>query len=465
MSVDLLDELHKGGTYHSSGTWSQAISSDRTGHGALFSAPEACLLKLVQCAHACASSECTVRTSGRRLEVSFQAAGLDGDALQAMVGDLSVMAGSRATSPAGLVVAAVRAARDAGLESVRWGAGSWGLVLTGDQITLHRLDRARLGGGFFFAVEAPEGNSSFWKRATPWSAELERARERCCFASLPITCNGKVWAPYFPVATPAVQGVPWLCDRVYWEGPSEAERDALRGDLLTLPHGPAWGALVYDFGRRPANLQVLGGQGFAYLQQWRGYLGNEFEGRDLYPRFRMGHVTTHSETDLSRVSSDAIILKGEAAGTFRAGKLQYAQSDSSIARSAYSFPALGSVLRPSLRARCLVRIPAQPAGKPSRLTWVQLGVCLEASPAKLLMSDLHVYIADNLITTDLTGLKAVVDERWEATAEWLQLELMTTARELRQNLTDWKKHGLHKKFVIQVMEAQNLDVRDYEVYS
>lgn len=456
---DILQRLHGEGKFHSSGKFSldQARAQQVL---PLFAQPESFLLKLIQCAHSSRSPSLTFRTQGRRLEAHFNSPALDCDEVRKMVTNLSAVSGRGGFQPAELLAAAVRAARERGLGRIMWGclspSSGWGLILENDEIVLHEM-RSSLSGGTetFFAVDALGGSEGgFWKRNVPFQAELEAARQRACFAGLPITANGKAWTPHWPGSSGG--NVPGLCDRIYLEQGSAYQ-------LLTLPHGPAFGALVYDLGDRVA--RPLEGKAVTYLQQWRGYQGTEFGGRDLWPKSTVPPTSIASTMELSQIPATAFLLKGLLTGGWRSDRVShFVQSASALPASEYPHSLNGAPARPSLLARCVFRVPSQPRGVPSRLTWVQNGITLAPVEGKLLMSDLDIYLADSTQATDLSGLKIVQDERWELVVEWIQMELMQLARELRRILNDWKQHGLSKKWVIKVMEAQNLDVRDYEVF-
>jgi hypothetical protein len=460
--ADTLQRLHGEGTFHSTGAWT--LDSARAQSAMpMFSAPESFLLKLVQCAHSAKSPTLQLRTQGRRLEAHFTSPALDQHEVQDMVTNLSKIVARASIQPAELLAAAVRAAREHKMERILWGClgrdSGWGLVLENDKITLHEMRPSSSGvPEAFFAVDAPETQgSAFWKRHVPFAAELEAARQRCCFSSVPIYHNGKLWSPQFPQIGEAGQSVPWLCDRLYLEARSSQQ-------LLCLPHGHEFSALVYDLGDRSP--RPLGGKAVSYLQQWRGYQGTEYGGRDLWPKTTVPTCSISTVLDFSLLPANALLLKGLATGGWRSEKeTHYVQSSSAMPLSEYGHPVAGGAPRSSLTARAVYRIPSQPKGVPSRLVLVQNGVCLEPLSARLLMSDLQIYIADALQATDLSGLKLVEDERFGLILEWIQLELMQLARELRKTLNDWKTQGLAKKWVIKVMEAQNLDVRDYEVFS
>lgn len=459
---DLLQRLHGEGSFHSSGAFT-LDNARAEGAMPMFSAPESFLLKLIQCAHSSKSPALNFRTQGRRIEAHFTTPALDAGEVREMVTNLAKIVAKASVQPAELLAAAVRAAREHKMERIMWGClgrtSGWGLVLEDDKITLHEM-RPSLTGATeaFFAADAPETQSgAFWKRHVPFAAELDAARTRACFSSVPIYHNGKLWTPQFPQIGDAGQTVPWLCDRLYLEARSSHQ-------LLCLPHGVEFPALVYDLGNHSP--RPLGGKAVSYLQQWRGYQGTEYGGRDLWPKTTIPACSVSTVLDYSLLPAAALLLKGMATGGWRSEKeTHYAQSSSALPVGEYSHPVMGGAPRSSLTARAVFRVPGQPRGIPSRLVLVQNGVCLEPLSARLLMSDLQIYIADALQPTDLSGLKVVEDERFGLMLEWIQLELMQLARELRKTMNDWKAQGLTKKWVIKVMEAQNLDVRDYEVFT
>ena len=239
--------------------------------------------------------------------------------------------------------------------------------------------------------------------------EIER---RCRFSRIPILHNGKPLA-----STLKVKGC--LVDWLFWGTSAGLPRPQLE----EMP------ARLYRLGERePVILEDT--SPLTYLQIWTGS-----EGLSLAP--------------LS-------MARAEQANKLPPGARVLARIKAFFSKSLYYVVA--PELPESPQGRLLV--PALPKGIDSEVCWVQHGVTLQAQSLRLLLNQCQFFWSDPRLNVDASELALVEDEYFWERVEWLQSKIMHVRHEVRRCLNHWADQGWPKKWVIKVIEAQHLDVKD-----
>lgn len=408
----LIDRLHTEGQAASSGRFTLDFEKslrlkpvDRE--------PGDFFLKLVQTAHLAGADRLTLTLQGSQMEAHFPAPRLEPQSL-----------GTPRQGAAAMFFAAARAAGQFHRGSVLWGC--WGPELgLGFALRQGESETRALSGHGQSGVEA------FLSVQLEHSLNWDALRARVGFSQVPITFQGKQWAPELPKQ----ERWGWLLDRLYFD-PGR--------DRLSLPHATQFAAKLYDLGHLEATLKKEI-QATTYLHQWRG-----FPGLELAPQV-LGRVDK-----LTQLPSRAIpiaLVQG-----LLARHCYYVEMGEGA--TTFVHPVSKGLERPSLSPRAWLRVPCRPQRVDSALRLVQHGVLLPTLDLRLLLNDCEIVLADSQQRTDLSGLRLVQDEHLGDTIEWIQHHILTLRPEIRRALNDWKAQGAPKKWVIRVLEEQNLDIKD-----
>jgi hypothetical protein len=303
------------------------------------------------------------------------------------------------------LLSAARAATQFHSERTRWGCWDselgWGLRYQNEELELECLRGSQQATSEVFLI---------CHLQTP--INWERLHQRCQFSQVRVFHNGKPWPSYRERGS-------WLADCHYW------------GESAGLP--------MPDFVQCPARLYRLGeGEVVSlsdtptstYLQTWTGVEGLQLPALPIQ-------------------RADSPKLLPPQCLTLASAKALFARPHYFVHREA---------LPGGPRGRLLV--PALPQGVPSQAFWVKHGVILEANPLRLLLSQCQWIWGDNQLQVDASELKLIENEAFWERIEWLQSQILSLRRELRRCLNTWKAQGWPKKWVIKVLEAQHLDVKD-----
>jgi len=449
----VLEKLRHQGAFDSSGQFTLDLAKAQRGT-AVFSHPQSYLLLLIQCAYASGAKRLDLYSKGQRLEAFFSSPGFDPIALHNKK-ELCLVRSGR--TPVDFLTAAVRAAAQFEPEAVYWGCCSpefgWGLRLKDQQTCEQRLSGTTSGANeCFFAVDW-KARGKLWSGSSPRLREIDKIQRMATFCPFPIYFNGKSWPRSLETGAASGSGAfPWLCDRIYL-------LDRYDPSGLTLPHNLTFPARVYDLGDRDWKA-VKETPARTYLQQWRGYDGYPRPDLPLFPKFGFDPMKLSHAENLAQIrATDLPLSQGTSLLWTGAGGVHFVTAPP-VQFSAFEHPLVKGISRPSLCARAFLRVPSRPGKVESHLIWVQNGVCLEPVSVRLLMSDVTLILEDARQAVDLSGLKVVENERFLDVVEWVNGELLQMASDLRRALNHWKAQGIPKDWVIRVMTAQHLDIKD-----
>jgi hypothetical protein len=415
----------------------------------LFSDPTSWLIKLVQAAVASGSRQIEVRPLKDRLEVHFCTTGWSSAHFQDLESLLHEPLGNQDQRALAHFLRAFHATRSARPETLAWAVvdaeGGVSYLQRGDQTERQTLPgRPGIGTDCVLALRPLQPRA-------PWTEEQKALTGRCALSPARIHWEKESLNP----ACPQVRGQVML-DRLYL-----SHRPA--DQLLNLPHLTQLSSLVYDLGNGYRDHYSYG---HTVLHQWRGYKASHdhklWEGVGL-PDIHI--LESDVIQELFGIPKNAYALNH---GVIRGGRIEgrnngyqilfthglegFTRADIPIKQGRFGLQ------RPPC-AQAWLRCPVEPYGD-SLLVVQSDGVLLDPIPISAALSSLRVFVADEQIKTDLSGLVPVRDERVQMLEHWLREETNKCKKDLRKALRWGNKYGFSEEAVGRISRAHRLDRDD-----
>ena len=269
--------------------------------------------------------------------------------------------------------------------------------------------------------------------------------ERCRYCHVPVLWNNKRLDGQLPSQNLPSQGYPWLVDRLYLHDRLPAP--------LRLPPFTQMPAAVYDTG---VGYQDFYSRASTLLHQWRTFWKRR---SGLYeaiapPQCRVQQ--SRSLLPLIRLPEGSEVLYR---GGYRAGNAFRGLSlHQVLCVQEFPYPRLD---RHCIAGRGRWRIPSlPPAAAPNWLYLCQDGVLLEPVPFESNFRGSQLIWADDEISTDLSGLKPVLqDERLARLLAWVQEDAQKLHSDLRKTLYWSEKYSVPRNWPSQVARLHGLEIR------
>lgn len=471
MSQDLaryLQELAEEGDKDSSGSFSIDYSKARSKISErLFADPSNYLLKFVQCGIASGAAPIRVQTRKSDLQVSFRSSLLHPDQLESLKEQLyspELSSENKAMHHLALALHAARALQpDQLVFACRTALSGQALILHKESIRQLEIPGGQAGGECECLLLIRRTPKDHWVRRLLYQPR-DLANDsaalvgRCGYSWSPIQLDNRTVTPR-PLQCKGGGKFPQLVDRFY------LSRSPVN-QLLTLPafiDRPAW---VYDLRGQGQNLDS---HGSTLLQQWRSYSLPRYSGQEPLFEPTASPSISASRHEISGPLSFALptgiaLYRGgyrnfSVNRDSRVQQYLYVPHGDQFTTSLYSRPGglLGSPT-PYPAGQAHFVVPTLPEQKTSALFFCHHGVLLDPIPVELPLYGMRVVLSDPKISTDLSGLQAIQNERFQQVLQWVQEESEKLKGELRRLLRMLEPVNLSLKQVRQLAERHDIQL-------
>lgn len=446
MSQDLasyLQELADEGEKESSGRFSIDFAKARSKLSELlFADPANYLLKFVQSGISSGAAPILVQTRRHDLQASFRSQAFQPEQLAQLKDLLYEPTSVSDNEPLHHLLLALHAARalqpDLLVFACRNDQTGAALILQSQSLRLVQIPAGSPAGGSECLLLIRRKPTDGWLRRMFYKPrdlahDTSALVQRCRYSWAPIILDGRTVTP----SPFRFQGgsFPILADRFY------LSRSPAR-QLLTLPAFVDRPAMVYDTNGQTQNLDSPGA---TLLQQWRSYNLPRYSQEGALFEMTAAPSQAAMRQDvvnlLSTAPKDGIVLYRGGYRSFsinrdsRSQQLLFVPNTERFTQSIYARSG-GLLGKPTAYPAGLAHFvcPTVPAQSASALVFSHHGVLLEPIPVELPLKGVIAVLSDCQVRTDLSGLQAIQNERFQSVLLWVQQECEKLKNELRRLL-------------------------------